>query len=247
MPDLEARLHALAADAVWPPTPDLQAAVLAHRAPAPAPRRMRRVLVAALAALLLIPAGAVAFPSARDDVLEWLGLRHVTVKRVPAPPPGTRQELEDDLGDVMSLAAAEKQAGFKALLPRALGPPDRVRTVAQRISLIYAPRPGLPKLKAVGAGLILTETRGGIETAYLQKLVFGGTDVKRVEIGGRPGAFISGGQHAYLYVAPGGDVVEDHPLLAGPTLIWERSGRVLRLESNGERRKLLQIARSTVP
>jgi hypothetical protein len=248
MPDLETRLYALAADATWPPTPDLQAAVLAHRPPAPRPHRTRRILAAALAALVLIPAaGAVAFPGARDDVLEWLGLRHVTVRRVPAPPPGARPELEDDLGAVMPLAAAERQAGFKALVPRALGPPDRVRTVAQRISLVYAPRPGLPKLKGVGAGLILTQTRGGIQTEFLQKLVIGDTQVRRVRVNGRPAAFISGGAHTYLYVAPGGDVLQDHPLLAGPTLIWERAGHVLRLESRGKLKKLLQIAGSVAP
>ena len=251
MPDLEARLHALAADAVWPPTPDLQAAVLAHRPVAPPRRRIarpRRILAAALAALVLIPAaGAVAFPGARDDVLEWLGLRDVKVQRVPAPPPGARPELEDDLGAIVPLAEGEKRVGFKALVPAALGAPDRVRVVAQRISLIYAPRPGLPKLKRVDAGLILTETRGGIQGEYLQKLVIGDTNVRRANVDGHTGAFISGGLHAYLYTTPGGDVQEDHALLAGPTLIWERGGRVLRLESKGKREKLLQIARSAKP
>jgi hypothetical protein len=96
----------------------------------------------------------------------------------------------------------------------------------------------------VDAGLILTESRGGIEGAYLRKLAGTGTDVTDTRVGSHRGAFISGGMHAYLYVAPSGDVVEDHPLLAGPTLIWEQNGLVLRQESKANREKSLQIARS---
>ena len=82
---------------------------------------------------------------------------------------------------------------------------------------------------------------------YLQKLVIGDTDVRRANVDGHAGAFISGGLHAYLYETPSGAVQQDHALLAGPTLIWERSGRVLRLEARGKRQKLLQIARSAKP
>jgi hypothetical protein len=243
-PELEARLRALASDAVWPPTPDLQAAVMARGgAPARPRRRTRRVLAAALAALVLIPAaGAVAFPSARNDVLEWLGLRNVKVERVPAPPPGARPELEDDLGTVVTLAAAQRRAGFKALVPAALGPPDRVRVTGRRVSLIYAPRDDLAKLDEVDAGLILTEVRGGIRGEYLRKLVFGGTDVRSARVDGHQGAFISGGQHAYIYEDPNGVIEEDRTLLAGPTLIWEQGGLVLRMETTAGRRKALQIA-----
>jgi hypothetical protein len=243
MPELEARLRALAADAVWPVTPAFEIP-----AAAPAPRRRarrpRRILVVAVAALALVPAAAVAFPHARDDVLEFLGLRNVHIERVPVPPPGARPELEDDLGTLVSLQQAADEAGFAPLIPAALGPPDRVRVNGQRISLVYAPRNGLPKLDKVDAGLILTESRGGIEGAYLRKLAVGPTDVKETRVGRHFGAFITGGTHAYLYVTPGGDVREDHPLLAGPTLIWEQGGLVLRLESAGARTKVLQIARS---
>ena len=128
MADLELQLRALAADAAWPPTPDLQSAVLARLAagpePAPAPeprpalRRRRRLLAAAVAALVLVPAaGAVAFPHARDDVLEWLGLRNVEVRRVPEAPPATRPQLENDLGRLVPLAVAERESGFRAAIP----------------------------------------------------------------------------------------------------------------------------------
>src|SRR5687768_4073515 len=108
MPGLETRLRVLAEEAVWPATPDLAAAVaatpragraraavdrgraalgLGRAAPGRRPAA-RRALAVLLAALLLVPAAAVAFPGARDDVLEWLGLREVEIRRVPAPPAG---------------------------------------------------------------------------------------------------------------------------------------------------------------
>jgi hypothetical protein len=253
--DLELQLRALAADAVWPPTPDLESAVLTRLAagPEPAaaparrrPRRRRRLLAAAVAALVLVPAaGAVAFPQARDDVLEWLGLRNVEVRRVPAPPPAARPELERDLGRLVTLAVAERESGFRAAIPEALGPPDRVRVTGQRISLIYAPRDDLPALDGVDAGLILTQSRGGIRGEYLEKLLLGGTNVEAVDVAGRRGAYISGGEHAYLYETPGGRIEQDSPLLAGPTLIWQRFGLVFRLETRAERALALAIARTT--
>jgi hypothetical protein len=250
MPELEAQLRALADEVAWPATPDLAGAVA--RAPrGRAPRRVgprgRRALAAVLAALLLVPAAAVAFPAARDDVLEWFGLREVEIRRVPAPPTGTRPELEADLGRVVSLDQARRDAGFTAAIPAALGAPDRVRVTGQRISLVYAPRPGLPRLQGIDAGLILTESRGGIRGVYLEKLLLGGTHVERVSVRGRTAAFISGGEHAYLYETPGGEVREDRPLLAGPTLIWAAGGRVHRLETAAPRAAALRIARSVEP
>ena len=250
MPELDAQLRAFAAEVRWPPTPDL-AARLERPAPAPAgrrPRRRRRALAAVAAALVLLPAaGAAAFPGARDGVLEWLGLRDVEVRRVPAPPAGARPELEADLGRRMTLARAERDAGFAAGIPAALGPPDRVRLTGRRISLVYAARPGLPPLEGVDAGAILTQSRGGIRGALLQKLVLGGTRVEPVSVRAGRGAFISGGDHAYLYETPHGEVRQDRALLAGPTLIWVAGGRVHRLETAAPRATALRIARSVEP
>jgi hypothetical protein len=251
MPDLELQLRALAEEVAWPATPDIAGAVARAPRERPGARawrapRGRRVLALVLAALLLVPAAALAFPGARDDVLAWLGLRDVEIRRVPAPPPGTRPELEPDLGRPVPLSEAEREAGFRAAIPAALGEPDRVRVRERRISLIYAPRDGLPKLDGVDAGLILTESRGAIHGVYLQKLLLGGATAERVRVGGRLGAFIAG-DHAYLYESPDGRVHEDQPLLAGPTLVWTGRGRVYRLETAARRAKALQIARSVRP
>jgi len=249
MPELDARLRALAPEIEWPPTPDL-AARLERPAPALARRRRRRrrALAALAAALVLLPAAAAAaFPGAREEVLEWLGLRDVEVRRVPAPPVGARPELEADLGRRLTLARAERDAGFAAGIPAALGAPDRVRLTGQRISLVYAPRPGLPALDGLDAGLILTQSRGGLPGALLQKLVLGGTRVERVSVRGRRAAFLSGGDHAYLYETPDGEVRQDRPLLAGPTLIWVAGDRIHRLETAAPRATALRIARSVEP
>ena len=176
-------------------------------------------------------------------MLEWLGLRDVEIRRVPAPPPGTRPSSSRTSGGSSRSPQAQRESGFTAAIPAALGPPDRVRVTGQRISLIYAPRDGLPRLDGVDAGLILTESRGGIRGVYLEKLLLGGTNVERVKVDGRLGAFISGGEHAYIYETPDGDVREDRALLAGPTLIWAPGASSA--WRPGAARKTLEIARTS--
>src|SRR5204863_3560687 len=136
---LETRLVALAADAEFPPTPDLAAAVRARLGEAPAPAatgwfRRRRALAVAVACALVVPAAAVAaVPAARHAVLDWLGLRSVRVRTVPAlppapPGPGSRPSGRPgaDLGRRATLARARAQLPFSVRVPRALGSPPRV-------------------------------------------------------------------------------------------------------------------------
>jgi hypothetical protein len=241
MSELERALHALRADVEWPATPDLAAAVPARAA---APGRRPRLLAAVLAAALLVPAGgAVALPRARDAVLDWLGLRNVTVRRTPALPPA-RRTVEAELGRLVSLRAAVARAGFPVWIPAVLGAPDRVRRAGGRVSLIYAPGPGLPALPGVDAGLVLTQFEGGLRGEYLEKIVASGTKVERVDVGGRLGVFFSGEPHVYIFTRPDGEIVQERPLLAGPTLVWEREGVVLRLETRARRGRAVRIARS---
>ena len=92
-----------------------------------------------------------------------------------------------------------------------------MRITGQRISLIYAPRPGLPALEGVDAGLILTESRGGIPASTCRSCCSAARTSSASRSAAGSGAFISGGEHAYLYETPDGEVREDRPLLAGPT------------------------------
>src|SRR4051812_17764519 len=154
MPDaLESRLHALAEDATFPPTPDLAANVGAalrsrRRAPPPAPApRRRRTLALALAAALLLPAAAIAaVPGARDRVLDWLGLRGVSVKRV-ATTPRAGPSAGLDLGRPVTLR--DPRVRFTPLAPAELGRPAGVFAAGSppggRISLTYARAPACPR------------------------------------------------------------------------------------------------------
>ena len=92
---LESRLRALAAETEFPPTPDVAAAVRTRIAVAPVPpkrfrfarRPSRRALAVAIACVVALPAAAIAaVPGARHAVLDWLGLRSVRVRTVPALP-----------------------------------------------------------------------------------------------------------------------------------------------------------------
>jgi hypothetical protein len=196
----------------------------------------RRVVVGVAAALVvLIPAGAAAaFPQARDDVLEWLGLRRTEVRRSAQPPPA-RAPAGSDLGARVSFEAAARRAGFRPLVPAGLGPPDAVHVAelgaTARTTLVYRPRPGLPSLDGVRAGLLVTQVQGDLNGDLLLKIAGPGTGVRRIRIGGRPAVLFSGASHVYLYLDPSGQVVEDRPWRAGTTLVLERGDAVIRLEA----------------
>ena len=84
--------------------------------------------------------------AAREAVLDWLGLASVRVERVPRLPdlPGAGPP---DLGErVGSVAGGEPPGGLRRAAPDALGAPDGVFVTRDAIvSLVYEPRPGLPR------------------------------------------------------------------------------------------------------
>jgi hypothetical protein len=222
---IEHDLHALAERLDWPETPDIAAAV-EHRLPTSTPtRRARRRWVAmALAALVLVPAGA-AFG---DDVLEWLGLKSVEVERVPKLPDDARKPVVDELGEQVSLAEAEERAGFAPLVPDALGPPQEIRLDGRIVTLVYDE-----------GDILLAQLPGALDQDLLRKVAGPGTEVRRV----RDGLFFSGREHVYLYRRPGGGVAEDRPRLAQNTFVTQRGDVLLRLEARG---LTLQRARALV-
>jgi hypothetical protein len=154
-----------------------------------------------------------------DDLLEWLGLRSVEVRREPALPPGARRPALDDLGARVTLAQAERRAGFAPVVPGRLGPPEQVRVRGDVVTLVYD-----------GGALLLAELRGALDRTLLRKIVGAGTRVRRLPGGA---VFLSGRDHVYLYLRPDGEVAEGRPFLAGNTLLVERGDLLLRLEGRG--------------
>jgi hypothetical protein len=229
-PDLSHELHALRPTTTWPPTPDLTATVVARLpqpAPAAAPRRApRRLAIAVLVALLALPTAAFALPGPRHAILDALGLRHVTVERRAAPADSAARDPH--LGDRTTLAAATRAAGFVPRIPEALGPPSRVYVRGTTVTFAYnKPKP-----------LLFAQTTGRLNHISLDKVIAVEAYARAVRVAGAPGMFLAA-PHAYRWSDATGPLVR-----SGPALIWERGGRVFRLEGEPSVRRALAIATS---
>ncbi|MGN6870110.1 MAG: hypothetical protein ACTHMY_17110 [Solirubrobacteraceae bacterium] len=234
--ELEQRLLALGAALDAPPAPDTVPAVLAglparrrrHRRPA------GRVLAVAIAAMLLLVGVAMAVPPSRDAILRAIGLRGVSIERVPhlpPIPPGTRTGARLGLGRPISLAQARHAAGFTALLPpRASGAYLGHDVPGGRVSILIG-------------RVLITEFR---DTAppFIFKVIDPDTKVKITRVNGAQAVYLSGAPHQVLFGAPDGQIRTDRIRLAGNVLIWGHGPLVVRIEGTHTLAEALAIARS---
>ena len=220
------RLRALELE--WPPEPDVAPRV--HARLERKRRRWPRVAVP-LAVLVLVAA----VPPARSTVLDWLGIGGEKIERVPEAPSPTAAPL--DLGTRVPLPG-------DALVPAALGRPDRVYEAGDIITFVYRPRPGLPESEHTGAGALLAQFPGRTRAEYVRKQAGPHTRIERVTVRGEPGFWLAGAEHGLLYEDPSGTIVEARARLAGPTLVWRHGDRTLRLEADVTKSRALAIARS---
>jgi hypothetical protein len=260
---LESELRALELE--WPATPDLAAAVRARLEAEPAPRRpaprnwLRRPALAYAAAALLAALGATlaASPSARSAILELLGLRSVKVERreptaTPAAPPrgGLGEGLR--LGERVTLADARRRVRFPVPVPADLGQPGAVWHASAppsggRVTLAYAPQPGLTRSEQTGVGLLVSLQRATVEP-FIEKSLGAGSRLERFRLDGDPAFFISGAPHGVALRGQDGQVTFDDQRLAGNTLLVERSDELLvRIEGDLGRAAATAIARSLRP
>ncbi|MBD0291526.1 MAG: hypothetical protein ICV74_09735 [Thermoleophilia bacterium] len=244
MPELERELRELGASLAYPPTPDLGPAVLATLEAAPPPLRWRRSLVLALAALAAALAAAMAVPQARTAILEWLGLRGVTIERVETAPTATSglEEAELDLGTRVSLADARRRVRYRlAPPPTLLGEPDAVyldeRSPGPAVAYVYRGAGGRVRL-------LLTQFRASLSEEFIYKAVGPGTDVQPVEVRGRRGWWLHGEPHEFVYTNPQGEPFLETLRLAANTLLWQRGGVTYRVEGEITRARALAIAGS---
>jgi hypothetical protein len=268
--ELEQSLTRLGASLDYPEPADLAARVARTlRAGGQRPRRARwgvlawprrvasfgrpawKPITAAAALVLALFAGSLlAFPSVRQTVADWLGVRGIGITVVPtlSPLPTSYRSLV--LGRPASLEEARAAVAWPVLVPEdpLLGPPDEVYLdLARRdgaVSLVWGARPGLPTASTTGAGLLLTEFRGSISERLFQKFVGPGTTVERVRVDGRIGYWISGAPHQVLVLDQSGDPIVDTIRLAGNVLMWEDGELTLRMESELGRDDALRVAAS---
>jgi hypothetical protein len=234
MSEIETRLAEL--DVEWPPAPDVAARVRARVEAVPRRRRLRPAWAVALA-ILVLGGGVAAVPSARSAVLRWLGIEGVRIERVPSNPTLAPSSAPLDLGERTRLTAA-------MLVPAALGRPDAVYAVGERVSLLYRAGPGLPESEHSGAGALLTQFPGRTNAEFIRKFAGPGTTIERVEVDGEPGFWLAGEAHGLLYEDPAGEIREAPSRLVGSTLVWRHGDRTLRLEADVPKSRALAIARS---
>jgi hypothetical protein len=233
--EIETRLAEL--DVEWPPAPDVAARVRARVESEPRSRRFRPAWAVALA-ILVLGGGAAAVPSARSAVLRWLGIEGVRIERVPVnPTPAQSATPLLGLGERTRLTDA-------MLVPAALGRPDAVYAVGERVTLLYRAGPGLPESEHSGAGALLTQFPGRTNAEFIRKFAGPGTTIERVRVEGEPGFWLAGEAHGLLYEDPTGEIREAPSRLVGPTLVWRHGARTLRLEADVSKSRALAIARS---
>jgi hypothetical protein len=244
MPELELALVELGRSIDFPPTPDLAPRVRERIAAERAPRRplgflqARRTLVVALAVLAVVVGALMAVPGTRAAILEFFGLRGVTIERVETLPT-VPKNVDLNLGEPVSLERARELADFEVVVPEALGAPDEVYfsdfPPGGMVSFVYG--------SSEDPRALLTQFRATFGDTFLKKLE-ATTEVEHVGVDGQPGVFLSGPPHVFGYVDARGQFREETIRLVGNVLLWERRPVTLRLEADVSRDEALEIARS---
>ena len=209
---------------------------------------MRRSLVLALAALLILAAiaGAVGLglPGLRI-IFGDVPSQRPTASAVASSPLGPLGS-ELGLGTALPLAEVEQLAGLDLILPTdpAIGPPDVAYLGGARATLVWASRPALPATSEPGIGLLISEFEGHVETGYFEKILDSGTTLTRVTVNGSPGYWISGDPHFFYYVDARGNFVDDTHRAVGDVLIWSTGEVTYRLESGLDMAGAISLAES---
>jgi hypothetical protein len=184
--------------------------------------------------MLLLVGAAMAVPASRDAILRVIGLRGVSIERVPrlpAIPPEARTGGTLGLGAPITLAHARHAAGFTALLPpHASGAYIRPDVPGGRISIL--------------TGRVLIIEFRGTAQPFIFKVIDPGTSLKMTRVNGGPGVYLSGAPHQVLFGTTNGQIRGDRVRLAGNVLIWQQGPVIVRIEGTHTLAQALSIARS---
>jgi hypothetical protein len=230
---LEQQLQALGQELAYPAEPDLAPRVLERLDHRPFP--WRRVVALALAVAAIAIATALAVPQARSEILRWFHLRGVTVERVETLPSAVERSQAEGLGRPVSRAQAERELGFRLVLPPlAGGEPRRVYLLAGALASVILHEDRRP--------LLLSEFRA-TRFDLLKKLVGGRSVVEAVRVDGSPGLWIEGPPHTLTYFDQLGQFHEKTVRIHGNVLLWTHGDLTLRLEGRLGKAEALRIAR----
>lgn len=260
MDKFERQLRDLGTEVEYPPTPPLAASVARdleqagargrRHGPSWRPLTARVALVAVALVLLLAGAVIAAVPAARHALLDLVGIRGVTIERVPALPADVEARLGVVLGQPTRLESARRSLAFDPLLPTDLGRPNGVFGPADdappggELSLTYAPRPGLPRSRYTGVGLLVDEIDGSFAPGFYGKLVPRGVRIERLRVDGDQAVWVEG-LHEFFYKDLATHIFRiGRARLAGNTLLVQRGPILVRLEGEFRRAQATAIARS---
>jgi hypothetical protein len=195
------------------------------------------VIAIALAATLLLVGAAMAVPPSRDAILRAIGLRGVSIQRVPhlpPVPPGAATGARLGLGEPITLPRARHAAGFTALLP-------------PHATAVYLAH-DLPggRISVLDGRVLITEFRGTAQP-FIFKLLGPGTQATTTRVDGAQGIYISGAPHEVLFQAANGVVRSDRVRLAGNVLMWQQGPLVVRIEGTHTLGQALAVAHSLMP
>lgn len=255
---IEDALRALGTAIDYGPVPDVSRRVqhaIGERPPARA-ALLRRPAIAVAAVTLAAVALVASLPASRDAVARALRIGGIKIEFGPAPSATPRTPIEHHpinlfLGRPTTLAAASHAVDFHVFLPDTalVGLPDRIfystSPPGGRVSLAYAPNDELPEAQETGYGMLVTEFESRIDADFVKKLITGGATVTDTSVDGSHAYWIEG-THFYMYRDANGRIRQDIVRLAANTLIWERAGVTLRIESSLSESRALEIARSMI-
>jgi hypothetical protein len=226
--ELELRLEELGRELAFPPEPDLATRVRERSAGRPFPWRP---VALAFAVLAIAIAAAFAVPQARSAILRFLHLGGATVVRVETLPEATERSRAAGLGMPVSLAEAQRRAGFRLVLPPGERP-SRAFLLGDALVTVV--------LKADGKPVLLSEF-ASFGPGSLSKLTAQETRVEPTRVRGAEALWIEG-PHAFEYFGRNG--FHQAPVRErGNVLLWLRGPLTLRLDGPLTKAQALELAR----
>ncbi|MCA9832553.1 MAG: hypothetical protein KC435_01265 [Thermomicrobiales bacterium] len=238
--ELELRLHALAEDMVFPPTPDLGV----HTARQP---RRRTILLYGMATLCLILV-IVATPPARAAIQQLFDAAGIDIRISDSQNSERTLALLDDslFGYPVSFDEAREAFGQPLLVPSTVlsTEPDQIYLYQTgdliSVTFAWAAEDDLPALDGSNIAAIFTQTVSSSDQPYLVKSIIPHTNTKYVEIERGSAWWIEGGEL-------GTDKSEDTRSSAH-VLIWLSADgyHAYRLESMLDQQTSIRIANSLV-